>query len=90
MRETFSSGSGFVNGIATGAFVSAIVFLLLFLALDLGVGDDHKEYVAAALTGIGALGAAWLALLGVQRQIRNASEIEDRRRRGSCPRTWCN
>jgi hypothetical protein len=53
------------------------------IALDLGVGEDFKEYVAAALGGIGALGAAWLALLGVQRQIRHASELEDRRRKAS-------
>lgn len=71
----------FTEGIALGAFITILIIFVFGLLFDMRFfGDDSDDYIQTILTSVAALGAAYLALLGIRHQIQQNNDIEEQRR----------
>src|SRR5690606_10073919 len=74
----------YVDGLALGAFAATLVFLIIFMLIDLRLGnDDWISFFGNILVALFSIGAALLALQGVRIQTQKADEIEQQRRERS-------
>ncbi|MBN9068359.1 MAG: hypothetical protein J0H60_18400 [Rhizobiales bacterium] len=74
----------FIDGLALGVFITLLVLFSLAITFNLHIfGNNSDNYIQTILTSLAAIGAAYLALQGIQNQIQQNFEIEDKRRRNS-------
>ncbi|RAX43470.1 hypothetical protein [Rhizobium tropici] len=74
----------YMDGVALGAFISTLVFLVAFTMIDFHLKDDDwVSFFGNIVVALFSIGAALFALQGNKAQIRQAYEIEEERRQRS-------
>lgn len=80
MRGPRARAYNWLDGFAFGLLVAVIFGCGFFWLVQSDVRGRFDDYFIAMLTTASAIGAAYLAVLGIGAQIRHAADQEDRRR----------
>lgn len=81
-KRTFRSHE-WLDGLALGLFIAAVGICFFFWMVQVDIRGRFDDYFIALLTAAAAIGAGYIAVLGIRAQIAHADQLERRRRDGS-------
>jgi hypothetical protein len=81
MKQVGSRGRSHLDGLALGAFLATIVWLIVHMLFEFGLSDENRlDFIGTIVVAGFSLGAALIALRGVRSQIATTQQIELERR----------